>query len=138
MNKSDLEVLTDLRLDEAKCLLSNGKFHGAYYLCGYAIECALKACIAKSFQLHEFPNKRIVNDSYSHDLGQLLRIANLHQALTSAFQADPDLEINWSVVKDWSEQFRYDTSISKVMAEELIAAAEDNNSGVLKWVKTHW
>jgi len=138
MNKTDLESLSSIRLVEAKCLFANGLYHGAYYLCGYAVECSLKACIAKSFLMHEFPNKKVVNESYSHDLAQLLRIANLHQALNNAFQADPDLEIYWSTVKDWSEQYRYDNAISDTMAADLITAADDQNSGVLKWLRTHW
>lgn len=138
MNKSDLEALSNIRLSEAKCLLSNGLFHGSYYLCGYAVECALKACIAKSFLQHEFPNKKVVMESYTHDLSQLLKIANLHQNLIAESSVDAALEVNWTVVKDWSEQYRYDNTISKAMAEQLIAAADDVNSGVLKWVKTHW
>ncbi|EHK6516054.1 HEPN domain-containing protein [Escherichia coli] len=138
MNKNDLEALSDTRLNEAKCLLDHGFFHGAYYLCGYAVECALKACIAKSFLQHEFPYKKVVNDSYTHDLSQLLKIANLHQILIADAKNDVSLEINWSVVKDWSEQFRYDNNISKAMAEQLFDAVGDQNSGVLKWVKAHW
>jgi len=39
-------------------LLRLGLFDGAYYLAGYAVECALKACIAKGTQRFEFPDKR--------------------------------------------------------------------------------
>lgn len=138
MNKNDLEALSNIRLEEAKCLLSNGFYHGSYYLCGYAVECALKACIAKTFQQYEFPNLKVVKDSYTHDLGQLVKIANLHQNLISSSSSDAALEVNWSIIKDWSEQFRYESSISQAMAEQLIAAADDEKSGVLKWVKTHW
>jgi len=45
---------------------------GAYYLAGYAVECALKACIAKKTQRHEFPDKRRVDASHTHNLIQLL------------------------------------------------------------------
>ena len=138
MNKNDLESLSTIRFDEAKCLLDNGFFHGAYYLCGYAVECALKACIAKTFMQHEFPNKKIVMDSYTHDLSQLLKIANLHQTLQNDSNNDSSLEINWTIVKDWSEQFRYENNISQAMAEQLRDAVGDQNSGVLTWVKAHW
>jgi hypothetical protein len=47
MNRNDLQNLSRLREKEAKVLLDNGCFAGAYYLLGYAVECALKACIAK-------------------------------------------------------------------------------------------
>jgi HEPN domain-containing protein len=47
MNRADLQQLAELRITEAKVLLDNGFYAGAYYLAGYAVECALKACIAK-------------------------------------------------------------------------------------------
>jgi len=87
---------------------------------------------------HEFPNKKIVMDSYTHDLSQLLKIANLHQTLQNDSNNDSSLEINWTIVKDWSEQFRYENNISQAMAEQLRDAVGDQNSGVLKWVKAHW
>lgn len=138
MNKSDLEALTDIRMAEAKCLLHNGLYHGAYYLCGYVIECALKACIAKAVLEHQFPDKKLALDSHVHDLTRLLQVANLQVALKSSTQSDAQLDIFWTVVKDWSEQFRYERTISQAMAQQLIEAVDDTNSGVLKWLKNHW
>ena len=47
MNRADFQKLAEIRLEEAATLLNAGKFDGAYYLSGYAVECGLKACIAK-------------------------------------------------------------------------------------------
>jgi hypothetical protein len=47
MNRNDFQKISRLRVKEAKALLDNGYPAGAYYLMGYAVECALKACIAK-------------------------------------------------------------------------------------------
>lgn len=47
MNRSDFQDLAQIRLAEAAALLQAERFDGAYYLAGYAVECALKACIAK-------------------------------------------------------------------------------------------
>jgi len=47
VNRRDLQALSRIRLTEAKALLRLGHYDGAYYLAGYAAECALKACIAK-------------------------------------------------------------------------------------------
>jgi HEPN domain-containing protein len=47
MNRTDLQQLAELRIKEARILLDGDSYSGAYYLAGYAIECALKACIAK-------------------------------------------------------------------------------------------
>ena len=138
MTKTELESLSDLRLKESKILFENESYQGAFYLCGYSIECALKACIAKSFKENEFPNKKLVNDSYVHDLNQLLKLSNLSIQFQLDVKSDPNLDIHWAVVKDWSEQFRYDPSIEKIRAEDLIKAVSDEQSGILPWIKRHW
>lgn len=48
MNRAELRNLAKLRLAEAQTLLAAARWSGAYYLSGYSVECALKACIAKN------------------------------------------------------------------------------------------
>jgi hypothetical protein len=79
MNRSDLQKLTKLRLGEAKVLLDGECHEGAYYLVGYAVECAFKACIAKQTKRHDFPNKNLANSIYTHDLNTLLRFSGLEK-----------------------------------------------------------
>jgi hypothetical protein len=43
MNRSDLQQLTEMRIRESGILLTGAESSGAYYLAGYAVECALKA-----------------------------------------------------------------------------------------------
>jgi HEPN domain-containing protein len=78
VNRKELRALAATRLKEAKILLGAGCPDGAYYLAGYAVECALKACIAKQTQRHDFPEKQIVIDSHTHDLTKLLDPAGRH------------------------------------------------------------
>ena len=47
----------DSELKRQKALLDGGYPAGAYYLMGYAVECALKACIAKQTKRYDFPPK---------------------------------------------------------------------------------
>ena len=63
MNRRDFQALATLRVKEVKVLLGNQCFEGAYYLLGYAVECALKACIAKHYRRFDFPNRQTVNES---------------------------------------------------------------------------
>jgi len=84
-----------------------GLYDGAYYLAGYAVECALKACIAKDTRRHQFPDKKRVDLSHSHDLLQLIRVAGLEDEHNELVRSDRDFEMNWEVVKRWSEQSRY-------------------------------
>lgn len=57
ITKPDLEALSIVRLDDAKLLFQSGRYSGAYYLSGYAVELAIKACIARVFQANAIPDK---------------------------------------------------------------------------------
>lgn len=137
MNRSDLQQLARLRLREAKALLSQSCFDGAYYLAGYAVECALKACIARNTKRFDFPDLRTVRDSHSHNLEQLLRIAGLEHVLREAAKVDPQLAVNWAVAKDWSENSRY-LRHGQREAFDLYRAVASRKSGVLAWIRSHW
>jgi hypothetical protein len=45
MNRVDFQNLATERLSDAEALIAGGRFDCAYYVAGYAVECALKACI---------------------------------------------------------------------------------------------
>ena len=47
MNRTELHQLAHDRVEDARVLLDNGRWTAAYYLVGYAVETALKACILK-------------------------------------------------------------------------------------------
>jgi hypothetical protein len=117
--------------------LGLGLYDGTYYLAGYAVECALKACIAKYTRRHEFPDKKKVDLSHSHDLLQLVRVAGLEDEHRMRVSGDPDFETNWDVVKRWSEQSRYRRHLPE-SAHELLVAASDKRHGVMRWIKLHW
>ncbi len=115
-------------------LLAAAEPSGAYYLAGYAAECALKACIAKKTQQYDFPDKRLVNSSHTHNLSELLGYAGLRQTLDVASSA---VRANWAIAKDWSEQSRYETRTSQE-AQDLFDALADTSDGVLTWLRQHW
>ena len=138
MNRKDLQALADLRVVDAKILLDAGRFSAAYYLLGYAVECALKACVAKQIKEHDFPDKQLVLDSYTHNLDQLLRISGVKPHFDKRIKTDKSLEVNWTTVKDWTEATRYDNNIAEVRARDLLRAVTDTTSGVLTWLKTVW
>jgi hypothetical protein len=136
MNRSELQRLSRLRLQEARSLFRGSMFSGAYYLAGYSVECALKACIAKYTQRFEFPDKARVNKSYVHKPGELLDVANLSGRFQIARQAIPRLQASWSVVNNWSEQNGY-VIWSGADADAMIDAVGKRQDGVLPWIKLH-
>jgi HEPN domain-containing protein len=133
VNRADLQKLAEERLEEAEVLLRAKKYSGAYYLAGYAVECALKACLAKRTRRHDFPEKPFADKCYTHDVEKLAVLAQLKTAI----EADPLLKANWIVVKDWNEQARYERK-TRAKAQELYDAITDPSHGVLPWIKSHW
>jgi HEPN domain-containing protein len=130
--------LAELRLREAEALLRARHFSGAYYLGGYAVECALKACIARKTRRYDFPeHPNRVRECYSHDLEQLVIVAGLKAELNKGMNADPEFEKSWMLAIQWSEQRRYEF-ISKQDAQALLEAISDPNHGVLRWIKSLW
>jgi hypothetical protein len=106
VERGNLQELSRIRVREAKALVKVGMADGAYYLAGYAVECALKACIAKETKRFEFPDKKRVDSSYSHDLDALVRVAGLEKLLAARCKTDPVFESNWETLQGWSEQSR--------------------------------
>lgn len=137
MNRIDFQNLTNLRVQEAKALLGAGFPDGAYYLAGYAVECALKACIAKRTKEHDFPDKGLVNDSYSHNLKELIRVALLRNERDSALQNNSTLMTSWTIVPNWSETSRYERKTVQEAAA-LLNAVEDQAGGLLPWLRQRW
>ena len=137
MNKFDLENLADIRIKEAVILLREASYPGAYYLAGYAIECILKACIAKNVKSFDFPDKDLTLKSYTHDLSKLIEVAGLKHQLKIKEGQDSNFYLNWAVVKEWSEQSRYDPNIGLEEANDIYNAITDNNSGVLIWLQSY-
>jgi hypothetical protein len=137
LNRADFQQLADVRLQEAGILLSQGCFDGAYYLAGYAVECALKACIARLTQEHDFPDRDFARDCFTHDLDKLVKLAGLESTRDVDIKANSALRINWTVVKDWTETSRY-TRNAATLAQQLYEAVADPVDGTLQWVKQYW
>jgi HEPN domain-containing protein len=134
MNRTDFQQLAEVRIEEAGILLANKKWDGAYYLAGYAVECALKACIAKRTNQYDFPDKKLVERSFTHDLARLVDCANLLAQRQADMSTDPGLLDNWDIVEVWTEASRYERK-TQDQAETLYNAT---THGVLPWLKRHW
>ena len=134
-----LQQLAKLRLDEAKLLAREGQFSGAYYVAGYAIECALKARIAAMFRENEIPDKNLVNKVYTHELAALLNLAGLEKPLETERQNDSELDRRWSIVKNWTKQARYAIWTEQQAAAIIDAIDGDGKTGGLfQWLSARW
>ena len=131
-SRSDFEKLMTLRLTEAKFLLDQKDWDGAYYLAGYAVEFALKIrIIAQLMRSDSFPDKKQAEQFYKHELTLLRRLSGLADEM----DADTAVSPHWDIVKDWSEQTRYAIGKSETEATGLYEAIEKE---VLPWIKVRW
>jgi HEPN domain-containing protein len=134
--RKDFQRLAELRAKEAVTLAKTGSQQGAYYLAGFAVECALKACIAKKTRRHDFPaDKDYAGKVYTHNLDQLLKLAHLDAQLEEDMKIRPLLAKNWDLVRRWKVDSRYETS--KLSGRDLTRAV-NSADGVLQWIKLHW
>lgn len=138
MNRLELQQISKLRLKESALLLRHGYSQGAYYLAGYSVECALKACIAKQTKKYEFPDKNIVTKAWCHDLNQLVTVAGIKHSLDSDISTNSKLGIYWAVVSNWNETVRYQFNISPNDARDLYIACSDKTNGIFTWIKQRW
>ena len=138
MDRTRLQELAGLRLRDAEALLAAGQWDAAYYLLGYCIECALKACVARQFRLHEVPDRKLVNSFYTHRLDELLTISGVKLEMEVHSKADSSFEINWNTVRDWNESVRYEVGITEATARGMYDAVTNEASGILTWLKTQW
>ena len=137
LNRSKLKELALMRLRDAEVLLKGKRYGGAYYLCGYAVECALKAGIAKKTNRYDFPDKDAVNDNYTHSLTKLIKVAGLQGKLDDECHKDKLFDQNWTIVKDWSEHSRYHKH-NQQEVQALYEAVSDINHGVIQWISQNW
>ena len=137
MNRKLFQTVSALRVQEADVLLKAGQYEGAYYLIGYAIECALKACVAKQVKQYDFPDKKIANEAFTHDLEKLMKVAGLAPEFDLDRKVNAALDLNWAVVKDWAESARYELGITSAQARDLFSACTGKD-GILPWVKSRW
>jgi HEPN domain-containing protein len=131
-SRADFEKLMDLRRKEAKLLLDQKDWDGAYYLVGYAVEFALKIrIISQLMKSNSFPDKKLAENFYKHELTLLRKLAGLEDDMDNDAAVSP----LWDIVKDWSEQSRYELGKMEQETTDLYDALE---KGVWPWIKARW
>jgi len=136
-SRSELRSQAQAKLDDAILLLQNGRYGNAYYIAGYAVEIALKACVAARISAETIPDKSLIRGILSHQLSGLVGLAGLAQALKDEQARDTKFASNWTVALEWEPDARYEQT-DAVSAQLLVSAIADDQNGVLRWIKTYW
>lgn len=110
---AELKKISRRRLRDAKALRPTKSYEAGFYLCGYAVEIALKARICKTLKWSAFPtNKKAYASFFVHDLDLLLTMSGREASVRSALLTD------WSYVVDrWGPEVRYAPSGSMTKAD---------------------
>ncbi len=140
MTRAEWQRIADERVRDANVLLSAKRWAAAYYLAGYAVESALKACIVVYVKKNAevvFREKKYSEKCWTHDIEILLQLAGLKETRDADASLNPALLKSWQVVKDWSEITRYERR-TRLDAEKLYEAVTQTAVGVLPWIKNHW
>ena len=101
----DLRAIARARLRDAEALLRAKRFDGAFYVCGYAVELALKARICRTLKWLGFPEDgkefKGLLSMKTHDLETLLKLSGIRDRVTKEHYGD------WSVAMEWTPEARY-------------------------------
>jgi HEPN domain-containing protein len=135
--RADLQANAQAKLDDAIMLLTHRRYTNAYYLAGYAVEVGLKACVAVQISAETIPDRSFFRSFLTHRQRELIGLAGLAGALKAEEDRDQNFATNWAVACEWEPDARYET-IDPTSAQLLVSAIADPNSGVLRWIKTHW
>jgi len=137
MRRRDLQGFAQSKLDDAVLMLQHQRWSSAYYLAGYAVEFALKACIARQVASETIPDKAFLRDVFSHKFPELVGLAGLRLELRQAQDGDPDFASYWAIVLEWTPDVRYSGS-GALEAQLLAQAVGEPEHGVLQWIRRFW
>lgn len=139
MNRAEFQQLAEVRIEEAGVLLAAGKWDGAYYLAGYAVECALKACVLARVEREGviFEDKKFSEKCWTHRFDELVDLAGLRAAWAVEVAANTKFAAYGIIAAGWKEDARYKRTPPPV-AQELLDALSEPTNGVLRWIRLHW
>ncbi|HEY8751569.1 MAG TPA: HEPN domain-containing protein [Tepidisphaeraceae bacterium] len=102
---TELTSIARARLKDADALFSKRRYDGAAYICGYAVEVALKARIVKTLKWAGFPADggefKGLESLKTHNLRLLARLSGWDAKIKAKFLAE------WLAISQWNPESRY-------------------------------
>jgi HEPN domain len=156
MNSSaEIKQLAEERLIDAQTLLNNGRYEGAFYLAGYAVELTLKAKVCIHLDIDDLFSDNPTSHSkgslgkfrdsvMTHDLFILLNLCGLGQKFEKKKLSDVYFNQNCSLLFQsptatiWSEKVRYKQGyITKKNVVKIINFLTEPTKGLLQWIENN-
>lgn len=111
LDRTEMKAIAKARLKDAQVLLRGKRPEGSVYLCGYAVEVALKGRICDTLKWTGYPDTSAEFQKYTsfrtHDLDVLLHLSGIEAKIKTKLLAE------WSNVVSWRPESRY-SPIGKV------------------------
>lgn len=102
---AELRRIADAKLADAVDLYRLGRYDSSIYLCGYAVELALKARICDTLGWAGYPEARgefrDLQSFRTHDLGMLIHLSGQEARIKNDFPGA------WRVVSQWNSAASY-------------------------------
>ncbi len=139
--RSELQQLSAIRLREAEALFEAALYDGSFYLCGYVVELALKACVCRHLGITEYPESEPHLKGFfrTHDFRSLELVAGLRSSISEKRQASFAFDANWTLVTSWKPEDRYLlNSKTQSQAHDMLEAIRSSPEGVLTWLSQQW
>lgn len=109
-------------MKDASALLGRGRYDGAVYLCGYAVEVAMKARVCRNLRWTEFPDTPNEWQKHHqflkvHELERLVKYTGLELRISN-----PPFGPHWLQVKTWNPESRYRLTgaVTQAQARQMI------------------
>jgi hypothetical protein len=143
VNRAEWQTLSRERVLDAEALLREKRWAFAYYVSGYAVECALKSCLlARMIETGlVFQPKFVAAKCLTHVFEELIDFAGmrelLNEKLTESAVTNLAFVENWDKACLWTSEARY-LPKSDAEAMALRDAIIDQTDGILPWITKYW
>lgn len=124
LTRVELRKIARARIKDAETLFQANRYEGAVYLCGYAVEIALKARICGTLRWAGYPSTNAEFKNFQsfkiHSLDVLLSLSGVERKVKTNFLAA------WSGVAAWAPEARYKPigSVTRREANLMIRSAK--------------
>jgi hypothetical protein len=131
LTRAELRKTAKEYLAAAIILRDNRKYDVSVYLCGYAVEIALKDRTCRTLRWASFPDTpnefKGLNSFKTHNLEILLHLSGAEHRIKPALNGD------WSVVTKWDPEQRYNPRGTKTQADadDMITSTENVLQAIL-------
>jgi hypothetical protein len=125
ISRAELLDLARARIRDAEALRRAGRYDGAVYLAGYAVELCLKARICRTLRWQGFPETTGEFHGFTslktHNLDVLLRLSGVEAKVKATSLGD------WSLAAQWSPEIRYRPagSATATDADDMLLVAKN-------------